>query len=157
MRRALSLSLLVTVALCTASAAEPVASVRSAAAFKVQGVSVPSTVTTAWPLISGDEITTGASPASILLLDGTRVNLGSDSRLKIDTSSAETTLHILSGSLSYKKSGSSQLSIVSLDGRIKAGQEGTVAAKQNGSLAGPSRPGTFRADLFGPPPTSNFR
>lgn len=137
-------------------AAEPIANIRSSTTFKVQGVSVPSTVTTAWPLVSGDEIVTGSSSASILLNDGSRVNVEKDSRVKLETAAGETTLRILSGSLFYKKADQSRLSVFSMDSRVKLASQGVVAAKPTGTALAPQT-GTFRADIFGPPPTSNFR
>ena len=122
-----------TVALCclavTAFAASPVASVSSASDFTLRGAKVVAAGVTSWPVLAGDGILTGSSPARVRFQDGTVVNLGPASNAKLEQTSDGMLFRLISGAMTYTVSANSTVSMFSGQSSLQAtpGVEATAA------------------------------
>ncbi len=79
--------------------ASPVATVSSSGSFAMRGVIVKSAGVPSWPVLSGDEIATSTSSATLSLRDGSRVTLEKGSTAKVENAGAGLTLRLSSGSM----------------------------------------------------------
>lgn len=89
-------------ALCVAivSATTPVANLKGARAM-VDGVAVPSTKNlNGWPVVAGQQISSGAENAVLALVDGNRITLKPNTTARLLSTEADTTLQLTRGELS---------------------------------------------------------
>jgi hypothetical protein len=105
----LGIGLVFCVSLC--SAAGSLASVTSAEAFSVDGVTLSSPGVSSWPLISNDEIATKASGALLTFRDGSAIKLAPLSRIKLGGTEAAPQVLIMAGNLESKIAPGSKLMI----------------------------------------------
>ena len=82
-----------------ATAANPIATVVSGEGLKVRGTPVPPTAVSSWPVVSGDELASSASPAVVMFKDQSRLTLNANSRVKLEQRSGSTCVYLLEGSL----------------------------------------------------------
>jgi hypothetical protein len=80
-------------------AAAPIATVVSGEGLKVRGTPVPSTAVSSWPVASGDELASSASPAVVMFKDQSRLTLNASSRVKLEQRAGNTCIFLLEGSL----------------------------------------------------------
>jgi len=98
-----------------AIAAAPIASVRTADTFQLDGHSINTPGVTSWPLVLGDELTSSQnSPVIVLFKDGSRVKLDAGSRAKIAGSEEQPKVVLLSGTLDFKLVPKSNLTVTNL-------------------------------------------
>jgi hypothetical protein len=140
-------------------AGSPVGSVTSSDNFQLSGSEVSVAGVPSWPLLAGDEIQTRTGSAMVRLADGSRVVVGSNSRVAFERSAGSATrVKLLSGSLKYSSGKDSLLEIVAnnVSSRTAAITDGTVWT--NGSTgfiaaASPLAGATFvPAPIFRPGP-----
>ncbi len=89
-------------ALCVAivSATTPVANLKGARAM-VDGVAVPSTKNlNGWPVVAGQQISSGTENAVLALVDGNRVTLKPNTTARLLSTEADTILQLTQGELS---------------------------------------------------------
>lgn len=89
-------------ALCVAivSATSPVANLKGARAM-VDGVAVPSTKNlSGWPVVAGQQISSGTENAVLALVDGNRVTLKPNTTARLLSTEADTILQLTQGELS---------------------------------------------------------
>ena len=89
---------LVALVVSVAMAANPIATVVSGEGLKVRGTPIPPTAVSSWPVASGDELASGASPAVVMFKDQSRLTLSANSRVKIEQHSGSTCIYLLEGS-----------------------------------------------------------
>lgn len=80
-------------------AATPIATVVSGEGLKVRGTPVPSTAVSSWPVASGDELASSASPAVVMFKDQSRLTLNASSRVKLEQRDGNICIYLLEGSL----------------------------------------------------------
>ncbi len=80
-------------------AATPIATVVSGEGLKVRGTPVPPTAISSWPVATGDELASSASPAVVMFKDQSRITLNANSRMKLDQRDGNTCIFLLEGSL----------------------------------------------------------
>jgi hypothetical protein len=80
-------------------AANPIATVVSGEGLKVRGTPIPPTAVSSWPVVSGDELASSASPAVVMFKDQSRLTLNASSRVKIEQHNDYTCIYLLEGSL----------------------------------------------------------
>jgi hypothetical protein len=97
------------VSLC--SAAGSLASVTSAEAFSVDGITLSNPGVSSWPLISNDEIATKAAGALLTFRDGSAIKLAPLSRIKLGGTEAAPQVLIMAGNLESKIAPGSKLMI----------------------------------------------
>ena len=90
---------LVALVVSVAMAATPIATVISGEGLKVRGTPVPPTAVSSWPVASGDELASSASPAGVMFTDPSRLTLSANSRVKLEQRGDSTCIFILEGSL----------------------------------------------------------
>jgi hypothetical protein len=109
-----------------ALALTPVATVTTAAPFKLDGRTLNTPGVTTFPLIIGDFVATLNGAAAVFFADGNVVKLAARSSIKITGSETSPKLVLLSGSLDYQLVAGSSLSVTNLDAErknVKANQE----------------------------------
>jgi hypothetical protein len=92
-------NILVVVLVSTLSAATPIATVVSGEGLTVRGTPVPPGSVSSWPVASGDELASAASPAVVMFKDQSRVTLSPSSRVKLEQHSGSTCVYLLQGSV----------------------------------------------------------
>ena len=97
------------------SAVVPVASVCSTGILTIAGVTVGLGGVVCWPAFAGDAIATTSSAAVFLLLDGSRVVMGKNSRLRLEHRERKSILHVLDGAVYVTLSKNSELTVMALD------------------------------------------
>lgn len=97
--RSLFVISLVVVAVSVLMAATPIATVVSGDGLTVRGTPVPATSVSSWPVASGDELVSSASPAVVMFKDQSRLTLNGNSRVKLEQRGGSTCVHLLQGSL----------------------------------------------------------
>jgi hypothetical protein len=103
-----------------AIASSPIASVRTADTFQLDGHSINTPGVTLWPLVLGDEFTSSQnSPVIILFRDGSRVKLDAGSRARIAGSEEQPKVVLLSGTLDFKLVPKSNLTVTNLESERK--------------------------------------
>ncbi len=83
--------------LCAAEA--PVGSLVSPGPVTVRGVEFSAPGVLSWPVLSGDELAATQTPALLVLRNRTRVYLSRNSRLKVDRTDGQLTVHWLQGEI----------------------------------------------------------
>src|SRR3974390_3566020 len=84
-----------------AFAADPLGTASSSTAFGLNGVSMRSDGVSSWPVMSGDEISSGGAPVMIRFQDGSRVTLGEQSRAKLTDTGNGLTLNVTAGEAQF--------------------------------------------------------
>lgn len=102
MRRPLFVLIAASVLAAIVSAAGPVGSVSSLSALTLRGARVPVEGVPNWPLMVGDELTAGASIATVTFKDGSRVILSENTRVRVEEVDGRPTVRLLSGSLEFQ-------------------------------------------------------
>ena len=129
-----------------AVAAQPVASVTSSSSFDLHGSRVNVAGIPSWPVMSGDDITAGASSLIVSFKDGSRITLAPDARLRIDSSAGALTANLISGSM--------QFSLVS-NSSVRLLKGGVLFSERSGSGSAGANPGIMKPmKLGGAPPVS---
>src|SRR5438874_13531645 len=106
--------------------AAQVATITSDEPFQLGGVSVPVASATAWPLVSGDVISTYKSHAVILYPDGSRVTVDKNTQIKLDSDDKNgNKLHLLGGSIWYSLSSGSKLAMYGANEPVKPSATGS--------------------------------
>ena len=82
-------------------ASAPIATVSSAEPVTLAGHSLSAPGVSAWPLVTGDEITTSTATATILFRDGSSVALAAKSSALLTGTSTQPKLVLIAGSLNY--------------------------------------------------------
>jgi hypothetical protein len=103
-------------------AAGPIATVSSSQSFNLSGHAVTAAGITSWPLVAGDDLATGGSPAVLYFHDGSSVTLSAGSTAKLGGSAREPKLMLTSGTFDYK---------------LVAGSKVTVTNAANSAAKGP--------------------
>jgi hypothetical protein len=80
-------------------AANPIATVVSGDGLKVRGTAVPATSVSSWPVASGDELASGASPAVVMFKGQSRLTLNPNSRVKLEARGDSVCIFLLDGSI----------------------------------------------------------
>lgn len=79
--------------------ASPVATISSASAFELHGAAVRTEGVPAWPVMAGDQIGTGVSPALIRFRDGSSVTLSQESTARVEMVDNFLVFRLMSGSM----------------------------------------------------------
>jgi hypothetical protein len=90
---------LVAVVVSVLMAATPIATVVSGEGLKVRGTAVPPTSVSSFPVVNGDELAAGASPAVVMFKDQSRLTLSANSRVKLEQRKGNTCIFLLDGSI----------------------------------------------------------
>ena len=102
-----------------AVAASPVATVTSAASFRISGAAVPVDGVPDWPLAAGDELVMGKAPGMVRFRDGTELYVLPNSRLKLEGSPARPAVRLLNrGGLAYRFTKNSSVEISALSKKV---------------------------------------
>lgn len=144
MRNRFALSL-VAVFVSLLMAATPIATVVSGEGLTVRGTPVPATSVSSWPVASGDELASGASPAVVMFKDQTRVTLGPNSRVKLDERDGNSCVVLLQGSIGLSAASGAKLGVgargtslvaqTPFEGQVSLGDANTVnVAPKTGTL-----------------------
>jgi hypothetical protein len=154
-KRCLVLILLAVAAAAAPPAVRPVGRIRSTEPFRLRGATMPVAGMRWWPIVAGDDIVAGASPAIITFDDGTRVTLARDSRLKLESAGGRTRVRLVEGSLQYRLGRLPKVDIYNRDSlqTASSGAVSTVARESSASRA----PASSRAVQAAPPPVSPSR
>ena len=110
----LAVAVLAAVAICGTAglaATSAIASVSSAQAFSLDGRSVSVAAVSSWPVVIGDEVATSDAPAVFHFQDGSRITLGVKSTLRISGTNEQPMVVLVAGSLDYKLSKKSAISV----------------------------------------------
>jgi ferric-dicitrate binding protein FerR (iron transport regulator) len=130
-----------------ASAAPPVASLRSASDFQLSGATVNTAGVSSWPVMAGDKVASGVTPATLRFTDGTVVTLGPGSQAKIEQEKDKLTVRLVSGFMSFVTSPASSMRFFSGAAALQAQAGVTVSA----SIPGPANTGSANSK-FTPSP-----
>jgi ferric-dicitrate binding protein FerR (iron transport regulator) len=133
-----------------ASAATPVASLRSSSDFQLNGVPVATAGVSAWPVMAGDKVASGASPATVRFTDGTLVTLGAGSQARIERENDGLTVRLISGLMSFVAAPASTMRFFSGATALQARAGQTV----NATATGVSDTGASASRTPPPPPPS---
>ncbi len=140
-------------AACVALAAQPVGYVRSARELRINNVAMPTGGIRVWPVVTGDDLLTGAEPALIRLADGSRVTLAAKSRAKVESGSGDRTIvRLLEGALDFQLSRASKAEIYNRAAR-QTGASGTTSTRRDT----PVRSAPSRARTEALPPVSRWK
>ena len=113
--RSIQLSVGVLVGVSLAYAGVPVASVSSAQAFNLDGTLVSNPGVNSWPLVINDDVATSTSGAVVNFHDGSRVDVGRNSRLQLTGSDENPRVILLAGKMSYNLAPGSHLTVLALN------------------------------------------
>jgi hypothetical protein len=102
---------LVAVVVSVAMAATPIATVVSGEGLKVRGTPVPPTAVSSWPVASGDELASSASPAVVMFKDQSRLTLSPSSRVKLEQRGDNVCIFLLDGSLRLSAVAGAQIGV----------------------------------------------
>jgi ferric-dicitrate binding protein FerR (iron transport regulator) len=135
-----------------AFAASPVATISSAGTFELHGAAVKTEGIPSWPVMGGDDIRTGASPATVQFLDGSTVVLSEQSLARVEAFGNNLQFRLLSGVMQVN---------AAKDSAIKYSNNGKPVAAKSGApvtvTTGPSKPGRIGGiapSIVKPPPIS---
>jgi hypothetical protein len=92
---------LIVTAMLVFGTVQPVATLISFGAVYFNGARMSAQAVYSWPVLSGDEVTTKESTATLLFPDKNRVTLDRDTRVKIDRRPDRLTLQLLQGRIEY--------------------------------------------------------
>ena len=144
------------VAAGTLFAAPPIGTVTSSENFRLSGSEVSVAGVPSWPVLSGDELQTGAASAMIRFADGSRVIVNGNSRVSLDQTGSATRVKLLSGSLKYTSSKNSLLEVVAnqMSSRTSSVSSGTAWIDGTNGLIAAASPiaGAIPAPIFRPGP-----
>src|SRR5258707_1500452 len=84
-----------------AFAASSVGSVSSMGPIEVGGTKLSASTVSSWPLVGGDVISTGNSPAVVFLTGKGRVTLDANPRVRLERQGEQLSVRLLDGSLNY--------------------------------------------------------
>jgi len=101
-----------------ATAASPLATVTSAASFRISGAAVPVHGVPDWPLAAGDELVMGKAPGMIRFRDGTQIFVLPGTRLKVGGSAANPAVTLNRGGLAYRFTKNSSVEISALSTKV---------------------------------------
>jgi hypothetical protein len=96
-------------------AATPIATVVSGEGLTVRGTPVPPTAISSWPVASGDELASSASPAVVMFKDQSRITLNANSRMKLEQREGSTCVYVLQGSLKLSAVAGAKMVVSGLD------------------------------------------
>jgi len=122
--------------------ASPVGSVSSGSDFTLHGVRVATGGVPTWPVMAGDSILAGTTPAKIRFLDGSVVTLDSDSSAKVEQTDSGLLLRLISGSMAFTVAPNSSLALFSGQTAVQAvaNVEATVATAGAPSIGNRATP-----------------
>jgi len=103
-----------------ATAASPVATVTSAATFRISGAAVPVAGVPDWPLAAGDELVMGKAPGMIQFRDGTEIYVLPETKLKVGGSAANPALTLSRGGVAYRFAKNSSVQISALSTKVSS-------------------------------------
>lgn len=129
-------------------AAGPEATVTSSEPFTLRGAVVPVAGVSAWPLLAGDELSSGASTASVKFKDGSTAILGQNSSARFEDRDGRQVFRLLSGTMDVKPAAATRVSFFSQSQPLatRAGRVSTAAVRPAAGPPGPPGPPP------GPPP-----
>lgn len=108
-KSAIALAALTTLSFASA----PVATVSCTDPFGLDDHLITAPGITSWPLVSGDELETGAAPAILVFMDGSRVKLSAQSRVRVAAAGSQLKVILEAGTLDYKLAVDAKLSVSS--------------------------------------------
>ena len=114
-------------------AASSVGSVSSMGPIEVGGTKLLASTVSSWPLVGGDVISTGNSPAVVFLTGKGRVTLDANTRVRLERQGEQLSVRLLDGSLNYDLVAGSDLLFYNGSSSFAPAAQ-TVAATQ-GSVA----------------------
>jgi hypothetical protein len=125
---------LVAVVVTVLMAATPIATVVSGEGLKVRGTPVPPTSVSSFPVASGDELASGASPAVVMFKDQSRLTLSPSTRVKLEARGGSTCVFLLEGSVKLSIVAGAKMGVCGFDKSLVApgafeGQVTLVAPK----------------------------
>ena len=139
------LRILVVLAVCViaAMAAEPIASITSRGTVELSGIEIQSTLLPSLPVVPGDDVATFSFPAIMVFRDKSRVVLGTNSRVRLETAGGQTQVRLLDGSLDFNLAAGSGLRVLGPGGSIEpqSGSKGSAAVAGNKKVLGGVPPG----------------
>jgi hypothetical protein len=121
----------------SAGAFMPVATVTSAAVFRLDGRSINTPGVTTFPLVVGDVVATHNGAAVLFFDDGSVVKVGVNSSIRIAGGVAKPKVVLLAGTLDYKLSLGSNTSVMNLDTERRQDAQ-SAATLVTGRVAGKS-------------------
>jgi len=124
--------------LAVGAQAAPVGAISSASSFEIRGVVVPTEGVSSWPLLAGDEVAAGASPAIIRFNDGSSVVLAAGTRARIESQHGVSTLLLLGGAMSISTSSNPIVRFSQPSGPVSTPPLSTVSVGSSGQKAGGS-------------------
>ena len=128
--------------LAVAAAAPPVAKVLSSGRFSLRGADVQTGGVPSWPVMSGDEIATSSSAATVQFADGSKVNITPNSRAKVEAGSNGLVFRLLSGGGDFTLTRNSAVKIYNNTALVtgSSGQITNAAAASNSAHTQALRP-----------------
>lgn len=116
-------------------AAAPVGSVSSMGPVEVGGTTLTASTVSSWPLVAGDVIATGNTPAVVFLSGKGRVTLDANTRVRLEKQGDRLSVRVLGGGLSYDLLPASGLLFFNGSRTVAPAQ--TTAAPLQGNVVSP--------------------
>jgi len=107
-----------------AMAASPVATVTSAAPFRISGATAPVDGVPNWPLATGDELVMGKAPGMIRFRDGTQIYVLPNSRLQVGGTPGSPAVRLTRGGVAYRFAKNSSVQISALSTKVSSRDSG---------------------------------